>query len=92
MNNKKIADNNLPFLVFHPGIELCEEMKARDITPLEFSIAISQPVDVINEILKGEKSITKELAIAIGEAFGTSADLWIGMQKEFDIFSLKNNQ
>jgi addiction module HigA family antidote len=39
----------------------------------------------INEITRGQRAITAETAILLGEALGTSARFWINLQTSHDL-------
>ena len=77
-----------PALVFHPGVFLQDELDERQLTQAEFSAIIDRPPRTVNEIIKGKRGITPETAEIISAALGTSADMWLGMQSEFDLFIL----
>jgi len=40
----------------------------------------------LSRILNGSAGISAEMALRLSEALGTSAELWIGMQAEFDLW------
>ncbi len=70
----------------HPGEILREEFMA----PLELSanalaLALRVPGTRIGEIVRGRRSITPETALRLGRYFGTSPDLWLGLQAEYDL-------
>jgi antitoxin HigA-1 len=37
------------------------------------------------EIISGRRAITGETALRLGRYFGTSAEFWLGMQKDYDL-------
>jgi addiction module HigA family antidote len=43
------------------------------------------PSNRITEIVAGERSITAETAILLGERFGTSAEMWLNLQMAHDL-------
>ena len=70
----------------HPGEVLREEF----LTPLTMSanalaLALRVPVTRITEILHGRRSITPDTALRLARYFGTSAELWLGLQTEYDL-------
>lgn len=70
----------------YPGEILREEFMA----PLELSanalaLALRVPAIRIGEILRGRRSITADTALRLGRYFGTSPDLWVGLQAEYDL-------
>ena len=48
---------------------------------------MSEPLELIapGEIVKGKRAITADTALRLGKSFGTSAELWLGLQMEYDI-------
>jgi addiction module HigA family antidote len=70
----------------HPGEMLREEF----LTPLHLSanrlaIELRVPVTRITEILNERRSITADTALRLERYFGTSAEFWVTLQKNFDL-------
>jgi addiction module HigA family antidote len=40
----------------------------------------------LSRILNGRAGISADMALRLGEALGTTPDLWIGMQGEYDLW------
>lgn len=93
IRNMKIGDNTqkntMAFMVPHPGEELQSELEERGLTQAEFADIIGRPTRTVNEIVKGKRSITPETARGIGAALGTSPDVWLGMQADYDLHLLQ---
>jgi addiction module HigA family antidote len=69
-----------------PGEILFEEfMRPHAISQNRLARDIDVPVARINEIVKGKRAITADTALRLGKYFGTSAELWLGLQMEYDI-------
>ncbi|MDO9208916.1 MAG: HigA family addiction module antitoxin [Sulfuricurvum sp.] len=71
----------------HPGEILREEF----LTPLEISqSALAKSLHTsfraINEIVNGKRGITTEMALKLSKYFGTSAQLWLNLQNEYDLY------
>ncbi|GEP41604.1 HigA family addiction module antitoxin [Brevifollis gellanilyticus] len=69
-----------------PGVILLEEFMA----PLGLSqAALAAKMRVgrmrINEIIRGQRAITAETAILLGEALGTSARFWLNLQSSHEL-------
>lgn len=77
--------NKLQF-AFHPGEDLLEAIEAKGWTQRQFAelIGISSPA--LNAIIKGNRNITPALAVRIWAAFGTSAEVWMNLQTNYDLF------
>lgn len=69
---------------FHPGVYIREEMDARgwSIETMVEKSSISR--DAIEEIIAGARSVTPIIAMCLGNAFGTSDQIWRNLQKAFD--------
>jgi antitoxin HigA-1 len=75
-----------PLELIAPGEILLEEfMRPHAISQNRLSRDIDVPVARINEIVKGKRAITADTALRLGKYFGTSAELWLGLQMEYDI-------
>jgi antitoxin HigA-1 len=69
-----------------PGEILLEEfMHPHAISQNRLARDIDVPAARINEIVKGKRAITADTALRLGKYFGTSAELWLGLQMEYDI-------
>jgi addiction module HigA family antidote len=81
----KIYKNAISGLPIHPGMTLREELAERGITQTAFARQIGRPIQAVNEIIKGKKSITADTAIALEKALGISAELWLKMEASYQI-------
>lgn len=81
-----------PYRPISPGEILKEELEARDWTQRDFAEIIGRPVQVVSEIISGKKAITPETAILFGEAFGTSAELWLNLESSYRLDLLHQKQ
>lgn len=43
----------------------------------------------VNQILQGKRNITPLMALKLARVFGTSAELWYGMQKRMELFDAR---
>jgi antitoxin HigA-1 len=57
-------------------LELSQNQLARD---------IDVPVGRINQIIHGHRSITADTALRLARYFGTSPELWLGLQNDYDL-------
>ena len=70
----------------HPGEVLLEDfMKPLNLTQNGLAKAIGVPPRRINEIIHGKRAISADTAIRLSLFFGTSAQVWLGMQKEYEL-------
>jgi addiction module HigA family antidote len=69
-----------------PGEILNEEfMRPLDISIERISKELSLSQSTLSDIIAGKKAITAEIALKLGEYFGVSPDLWLGLQTEYEL-------
>ena len=68
----KIYRNAVSGLPVPPGVTLREEITERGITQTAFAKQIGQPIQMVNEIIKGKKSITAELWLKLEASYQIS--------------------
>ena len=81
------STTHVPAQVFPAGDYVRDELEARGWTVTEFASIINRPVQAVSEILNDKKEITTETAIAFGEAFGTTAEMWLNLQTSYRLHS-----
>lgn len=70
----------------HPGEILMEEfLRPHGVSQNRLARDIGVPVSRIAGIVKGERAVSADTALRFARFFGTSADLWMGLQAEFDL-------
>lgn len=70
----------------HPGEILFEEfMKPMDISINRLARELHVSPGRISSIVNGKRAITADTALRLSKYLGTSSDLWIGLQGEFDL-------
>ena len=78
-----IPKNRVPT---HPGVILREEfLIPMGLSQVEFAAHIGVPVQRVNEIVRGKRGITPETAWLFSQAFGTTPQLWINLQANYDL-------
>ncbi len=70
----------------HPG-EILEEdfMHPLGLSANALAKAVDVPVTRISEIVRGRRGVTADTALRFARFFGTSAELWLGLQSEYDL-------
>ena len=76
---------------FHPGEYLREELEERKWSQLDLVDITGETPKTINEIVKEKRSINASLAVALGNALGTSADYWLNLQSLFDLWKTRTS-
>jgi addiction module HigA family antidote len=55
------------------------------ITAYRLAKDIGVPITRIQEIVAERRSMTGDTALRLGRYFGTTAELWLNMQRDFDL-------
>jgi antitoxin HigA-1 len=70
-----------------PGEMLLEEfVKPLGITQSELAIRLGISFPRLNEIIRGKRSITSDTALRLARVLGMSADFWLGLQVDWDLW------
>ena len=75
----------------HPGLIIKENY----LMPLSISIKdMAENLGVsrktLSKIINGRGAITPDMALRLSRAFTTSPDLWLDLQKNYDLWNAKN--
>jgi addiction module HigA family antidote len=68
----------------HPGGVLRDYLGGVSITDAAKHLAVTRAA--LSRILNGSAGISAEMALRLSEALGTSPELWIGMQAQYDLW------
>jgi len=68
-----------------PGKFIREELEARSWSQRDLAYILGIPEQAVNVILSGKRSITSEMAKALGNAFDVPAELFSNLQKAYDL-------
>ena len=69
-----------------PGEILLEEfMKPLGITQMRLAADIDIPQSRVSAIVHGNRAVTADTALRLAEYLGTSAELWMNLQSEYDL-------
>jgi len=68
----------------HPGEILMEEfMKPMKISINGLARGLAVPPNRISAIVNGKRGISADTALRLGKFFGTSPEVWLGLQTEY---------
>lgn len=73
----------------HPGEILADELEAIGISAAELSRQIDVPPNRISQILRGMRDVTADTALRLGQFFGTGPELWMNLQKAYELDKAK---
>jgi addiction module HigA family antidote len=68
----------------HPGMVLREYLGELPVIEAARHLRVSRVA--LSRILNGNAGISAEMALRLSEALGTSAELWAGMQSQYDLY------
>jgi len=69
-----------------PGRTIRRELEARGWTQKDLAMIMGRPEQAISEIINAEKQITPQTAIELSKAFGTSAEFWINLEANYQLW------
>lgn len=71
----------------HPGVILKEMyLDSLGLTITETAKALGIARKNLSAIVNGKMGISTDMAVRLSEAFNTSAELWVGLQKDYDLW------
>jgi len=71
--------------LIHPGKILANELDELQMSTSELAQILHVPTNRITEIINGQRGITADTALRLGRWFGTGAELWINLQKNYEL-------
>jgi addiction module HigA family antidote len=88
MSKSRITTDKLPPI--HPGEALADAFRAAGISATSAAIAMGLPPNTLTRIIKGQRNVTAPIALRIARYFGTSPNIWMGIQAEHDLEMAKD--
>lgn len=71
----------------HPGEMLLEEfLKPLGITQTALAEKIGVSYSRINELIRGKRSVTPDMALRLERLFGMEAQFWLNLQMAWDLY------
>ncbi len=71
----------------HPGEMLLEEfLKPLGISQSAFAIRLGVSFPRLNEVVRGKRTVTPDTALRLARVTGMSADFWLGLQSDWDLW------
>lgn len=75
----------LPFKATHPGSIIFEELKFRSLTQVELAARMGVQKSLLNELIKGKRSVNAEIALLLEQIFEIPAEYWMRLQAQFEL-------
>jgi len=71
----------------HPGEMLFEEfLQPLGMTQSAMAVRLAISFPRLNEIVRGKRSVTPDTALRLARVVGMSADFWLGLQQDWDLW------
>lgn len=71
----------------HPGEMLLEEfLKPLGITQSAFAVRLGVSFPRLNEVINAKRGVTPDTALRLARVTGMSANFWLGLQQDWDIW------
>ncbi|MGB6361178.1 MAG: HigA family addiction module antitoxin [Thermoanaerobaculia bacterium] len=71
----------------HPGEMLLEEfLKPLEISQSAFAVRLGVSFPRLNEVVRQKRSVTPDTALRLARVLGMSADFWLGLQSDWDLW------
>lgn len=71
----------------HPGEMLLEEfLKPLEISQSAFAARLGVSFPRLNEVIHGKRGVTPDTALRLARVTGMSADFWLGLQQDWDLW------
>ena len=75
----------------HPGIIILEDyLKPLSITVTEMASALGVSRKTLSKIINERGAVTPDMALRLGRALDTTPDLWINLQKNYDLWEAEH--
>ena len=73
----------------HPGEMLLEEfLQPLGISQSAFAIQLGVSFPRLNEVVNAKRSVTPDTALRLAQVTGMSADFWLGLQQDWDLWHI----
>ena len=75
----------------HPGKVLSEiYLQELGLSQSALAACCSCAARKVNEIVNGKRGVSPEFALVLERELGTSAEMWVRMQAEYDLWAVRN--
>lgn len=81
----KTTSKHLPFEASHPGSLILDEIKYRGINQSDLAVQIDVPKTQLNEIIKGKRALTADVALLLEKVLDIPATYWMNLQSQYDL-------
>lgn len=75
----------IPATAVHPGTIILDELEAAGFTQRSLANEIGVQPSLLNEVIKGKRNVTADLAVMLEAALGIDAEYWLNLQKLYEL-------
>jgi antitoxin HigA-1 len=77
----------------HPGLSVRHDcLEALGLSVTEGAKVLGVTRQALNNLVNGKSGISPEMAIRLDKAFGGGAEVWLGLQMDFDLAQAMKNE
>ena len=69
----------------HPGEILRDELDELGMSAAGLARSLDVPANRVSQILAGKRSITTDTAVRLGYWLGTGPELWLNLQRQYEL-------
>jgi addiction module HigA family antidote len=73
----------------HPGAGLKDDIEALGLTVAEAAKGLGVTRQQLYRVINGECAVTPEMAIRLEKAIGSTADMWLRLQMNYDLAQIR---
>lgn len=92
IDSNMIANNIEPFEPTHPGELIKDEIEVRNISQKKLASDMEVSYTVLNDIIRGKRSVNTKFALLCEQAIGIPADMLLRLQAEYDMTTIKRDK
>ena len=88
-----VAESGAMLSPVHPGeILLHDFMEPLGLSANALARALVVPPNRITGIINGQRSVSADSALRLARYFGTTAEFWMGLQKDYELQKARNEE
>ncbi len=77
----------------HPGLSVRYDcLEPLSLTVTEAAKALGVTRQALNNLVNGKSGISPEMAIRLDKAFGGGAEVWLGLQLDYDLAQVRKHE
>lgn len=85
-------NKNVHIPAIHPGLVLQDELEELGLTQSSLAEHIGVLPKTINEICRGKRGISAEMAWKLSQALGASPNFWLNLQNNWDLSQVRSER